>query len=105
MRSLHQSRTLFGLGEFFENGKSLPPFDPAAKQTYGRAWDSNELRLKSFEDLHKLWFVLLKEMNLLATQKAEAARMGQRWFGMHRAHKVAPALALMHFSVGYPWLA
>ncbi|PJF19397.1 hypothetical protein PSACC_00881 [Paramicrosporidium saccamoebae] len=87
MRSLHQSKALFGLGEFFENGKSLPPFDPAAKQTYGRAWDSNEIRLKSFEDLHKLWFVLLKEMNLLATQKAEAARMGQRWFGMHRVHK------------------
>lgn len=88
-RKIHSSRQLYGLDEFFENGQSLPPFDPTSKKTYGRAWATNELRLKSFEDLHRLWFVLLKEMNLLATQKSEATRVGQRWFGMHRVHKVS----------------
>ncbi|KAH8555001.1 mitochondrial 39-S ribosomal protein L47 (MRP-L47)-domain-containing protein [Umbelopsis sp. PMI_123] len=60
-----------GLQQFFENGASLP------EQTWtGRSWKASELRLKSFEDLHKLWYVLLKERNVLATQREEARRLG-----------------------------
>ncbi|KAJ9050810.1 54S ribosomal protein L4 mitochondrial [Entomophthora muscae] len=59
-----------GLEEFFENGVSLP----LTRAHTGRAWRATELRLKSFEDLHKLWFVNLKERNVLATQRAEARR-------------------------------
>ncbi|KAJ2955948.1 hypothetical protein NQZ79_g8135 [Umbelopsis isabellina] len=60
-----------GLQQFFENGVSLP------EQTWtGRSWKASELRLKSFDDLHKLWYVLLKERNVLATQREEARRLG-----------------------------
>ncbi|KAG0000255.1 39S ribosomal protein L47, mitochondrial [Modicella reniformis] len=59
-----------GVEEFFENHQSLP----TEKSWTGRAWRAGELRLKSFDDLHKLWYVLLKERNLLATQKEEARR-------------------------------
>ncbi|KAF8927417.1 54S ribosomal protein L4 mitochondrial [Dissophora ornata] len=59
-----------GVQEFFENAQSLP----TEKSWTGRAWRASELRIKSFDDLHKLWYVLLKERNLLAAQKEEARR-------------------------------
>jgi hypothetical protein len=43
--------------------------------------------------LHRLWFVLLKERNLLATQEAEAQRLGQRWFGKSRVYKTKLSMA------------
>ncbi|RKP23126.1 mitochondrial 39-S ribosomal protein L47 (MRP-L47)-domain-containing protein [Syncephalis pseudoplumigaleata] len=66
------SKQRHGLWDFFENGQALPK-----EPTYtGRAWRAAELRHKSFDDLHKLWYVLLKERNLLSSQWAEAKRYG-----------------------------
>ncbi|RKP11122.1 mitochondrial 39-S ribosomal protein L47 (MRP-L47)-domain-containing protein [Thamnocephalis sphaerospora] len=59
-----------GLLDFFQDGVSLPKDAPRT----GRAWRASELRQKSFDDLHKLWYVLLKERNVLASQREEARR-------------------------------
>ncbi|KAJ1978215.1 54S ribosomal protein L4 mitochondrial [Dimargaris cristalligena] len=55
-----------GLEEFYENGIALPK---------DKTVTAAELRNKSFEDLQKIWIVLLKERNLLSTQREEARAM------------------------------
>lgn len=48
----------------------------------GRAWTAEELRLKSWDDLHKLWWVCAKERNIIKTQEIEFKRV-QPGYGAH----------------------
>ncbi|CAM8999527.1 unnamed protein product [Rhodiola kirilowii] len=54
------------LEEFFEATRGQEDDKPIV---YGRSWKASELRLKSWDDLHKLWYVLLKEKNMLMTHR------------------------------------
>ncbi|KAF7845715.1 hypothetical protein BT93_L1006 [Corymbia citriodora subsp. variegata] len=63
-----------GLWDFFPPNRSsmLTPGELAA---HGVGWSINQLRSKDWDDLHRLWWVCLKEMNRLHTYKAERSRV------------------------------
>ena len=54
----------------------------------GRSWRAEELRLKNHGDLHKLWYVLLKEKNKLKSDYLMCKQLGQIYFGHNDLKKV-----------------
>lgn len=82
-------RTLNPLEEFFEPDRSKDEEKPV---TYGRGWKASELRLKSWNDLHKLWYVLLKEKNMLMTQRQMLNAQNLRFPNPERIQKVRKSM-------------
>ncbi len=64
------------------------------KQTKtGRAWRAEELRLKDHSDLHKLWYVLLKEKNKLKSDFLMSKQLSQMFYGHNDLTKVSLSMA------------
>lgn len=61
VRCVSSSPALRDLRDFLDKEA---PESPA----YGRAWLAAELRHKSWGDLHRLWYVCVKERNMVQTQ-------------------------------------
>ncbi|XP_058077123.1 large ribosomal subunit protein uL29m-like [Magnolia sinica] len=82
------ARTTYNpLEEFFEADRSADEDKPVV---YGRSWKASELRLKSWDDLQKLWYVLLKEKNMLMTQRQMLNAQNLRFPNPERIPKVHP---------------
>ncbi|KAK7284916.1 hypothetical protein RJT34_19670 [Clitoria ternatea] len=77
------------LQEFFEADRSPDDDKPVV---YGRSWKASELRLKSWDDLHKLWYVLLKEKNMLMTQRQMLNAQNLRFHNPERIPKVRKSM-------------
>lgn len=58
----------------------------------GREWLTEELRIKSNEDLHKLWYVLLKERNMLMTMKYAAKEQKELFPNPERLDRVEQSM-------------
>ncbi|KAH7661581.1 Ribosomal protein L47 mitochondrial protein [Dioscorea alata] len=77
------------LEEFFEVDRSGDEEKPIV---YGRGWKASELRLKSWDDLQKLWYVLLKEKNMLMTQRQMLEAENLRFPNPERIPKVRKSM-------------
>ncbi|KAL4328045.1 hypothetical protein AHAS_Ahas13G0160800 [Arachis hypogaea] len=77
------------LEEFFEVDRDMESDKPIV---YGRGWKASELRLKSWDDLHKLWYVLLKEKNMLMTQRQMLNSQNLRFPNPERIPKVRKSM-------------
>lgn len=53
----------------------------------GRPWKVEELRIKSNKDLHKLWYLLLREVNMLLTMEEEFRRLQRNFPAPDRLDK------------------
>ncbi|OCL10490.1 MRP-L47-domain-containing protein [Glonium stellatum] len=63
-----------GLWGFFNKERRLLA-TPEEDLAHGRAWTVQELRHKSWDDLHSLWWICVKERNRIATEKRERHRI------------------------------
>ncbi|XP_029471396.1 39S ribosomal protein L47, mitochondrial [Rhinatrema bivittatum] len=87
-RFFHTSVPWKGLEEFFDDPKNWG--ESTVKS--GAAWTENQLRAKNSEDLHKLWYVLLKEKNMLLTLEQESKRQRLAMPSPERLRKVDRSL-------------
>ncbi|XP_069881943.1 large ribosomal subunit protein uL29m [Dipodomys merriami] len=85
---LHTTLSTRGLEEFFDDPKNWGE----QKVKSGAAWTCQQLRNKSNEDLHKLWYVLLKERNMLLTLEQEAKRQRLPMPSPERLEKVIESM-------------
>ena len=61
----------------------------------GRRWRASEIRLKSNEDLQKLWIVLLRERNMLHTTKLLNKKRGSEMAYPERLKRVRKSMAMI----------
>ena len=79
--------------------------DPVDRQTrmqesVGRQWSVKELRRKSYEDLHRLWYILYKEKNMLLTEQQLSRRRQLIFPQPERFQKVQKSMGAIRQVLG-----
>lgn len=64
-----------GLYHFFNRDHSVSIRTPSQLAQHGRAWTTLELDRKSFDDLHTLWWMCVRERNRIYTDHLERKRL------------------------------
>ena len=67
------------------------------KVNKGRPWTVEELRNKSWEDLHSLWYICCKERNRIATESHERVRLKMKRGGKYAKDRM---MDVCHVSDG-----
>lgn len=80
--------------------RDLVPQEKRETETVGRPWSAKELRRKSYDDLHKLWYVLYKEKNMLLTEANLARRHGYELIQSDRRKKVRKSMGAIKHVLG-----
>ncbi|XP_059157617.1 large ribosomal subunit protein uL29m-like [Physella acuta] len=86
--SIHTSPPAQDLMEFFDRKDVWGETSVLS----GRPYRLDELRLKSNQDIHKLWYVLLKERNMLLTMQEEYHRNVELFPNPERITKVEESM-------------
>ncbi|KAJ9600854.1 hypothetical protein L9F63_000966 [Diploptera punctata] len=86
--NFHSTAKRNDLMEFFDDEKNWGQNEVRV----GRSWKAEELRIKSNEDLHKLWYILLKEKNMLLTMEEECKQQVRLFPNPERIDKVEESM-------------
>ncbi|KAJ5105597.1 54S ribosomal protein L4 [Penicillium alfredii] len=86
-----------GLWGFFPPTRE-PLSTPEYDIDFGRPWAVQELRQKSWEELHRLWWVCVKERNRIATSDLERRRF-KPGFGDHESGERDQAIRITQKSI------
>ncbi|KAA0165742.1 hypothetical protein FNF27_06568 [Cafeteria roenbergensis] len=93
IRLMHASAPSAGMEEFFAPAYGVDGEGKRMRKPVGRSWRAAELRGKSFEDLHRLWWVCLKEKNALMTDRMYYNQVSVEMPDSSRVRKVRKTMA------------